>query len=74
MKIMIIDDKNLDLIICDLNISDHTDGTLLRKIFKKVPSQKFKMLATRKIPDLRNYESIKTCYKGGDTEKLKYFN
>ncbi len=49
--------EKFDLIICDLNISDQMDGELVRKIYKKVPSQKFIIISAQEIPDHLKSES-----------------
>lgn len=43
--------EKFDLIICDLNISDQTDGELIRKINETVPAQKFIVISAWEIPD-----------------------
>lgn len=49
--------EKFDLVICDLNISDQVDGELIRKIYEKVPSQKFIIISAQEIPDHLKAES-----------------
>ena len=49
--LQLVDSEKFDLIICDLNISDQTDGELICKIHEKVPAQRFIIISAQELPD-----------------------
>ena len=71
----LIDKEKYDCIICDLNLSDQSDGELILNIIEKVPNQKFIVISAQEIPRqiLRENKTNIAAYfeKPFDMEEIK---
>ena len=48
--------EEFDLIICDLKISDQSEGELILHITKKLPNQKFIVISAQELPQNLSHE------------------